>query len=82
MQVEDIFKFAGILAEKLLSRMAFNFDDFSINSNANAMVLWLVQIIKRDSSVIDAVNMPPGNLASRKTKKDKWSIEPYIEKEE
>ena len=58
------------------------FDDNSTNSNANIMLVSLGEIIDKDNSVTEAVNMASGNFASRKAKKDKWSIEPYVEVEE
>jgi hypothetical protein len=56
-------------------------DEYSTNSNANIMIVSLKQILERDPSVIDAVNMPVGYCARRKNINDIWIIETFEEEE-
>ncbi len=57
-------------------------DEYSTNSNANIMIVNLQQVLDRDPSVVDAVNMPVGHCAKRKNINERWIIETFEEKDD
>jgi hypothetical protein len=85
-----VFTTKNVMIENLLiTRVYYDtdkslqfFDDYSTNSNQNIMIVGLQEILRKDSSVSDALNMPIGHVATRKTKQDKWKIERFEEEEE
>lgn len=58
------------------------FDDSSTNSNENVMLAAFGQMVQKDSSIITLTGMPFSHLAHRKSAKEEWIIEAYMETDE
>jgi hypothetical protein len=57
-------------------------DDYSTNSNENIMLVSLGEVLKKDNSIKDAINIPIGHYAYRTNLNDKWIIETYVEEDD
>jgi hypothetical protein len=77
-----VFTTKNIIKENLLITRVYHdydsswqfFDDKSTNSNENIMVVGLGQILSRDKTIQEILDIPVGYFASRKNKNDKWVI--------
>lgn len=58
------------------------FDDISTNSNENMMIVSLGQILKRDSTITEILNMPAGYHSTRKSITDNWTVKKSEEEKE
>jgi len=57
-------------------------DDYSTNSNQNIMLVSLGEVLKKDNSIKDAINIPIGHYAYRANLNEKWIIETYVEEDD